>query len=66
MATGKVKWFNSEKGFGFIRTPEGVDCFVHHNDILMDGFRELIEDEAVIFDSVQTDRGFQAVNVRLV
>jgi cold shock protein len=65
MAEGIVKWFNAEKGFGFIGT-DGGDHFVHQSDILMDGFRELVEDESVTFDSVQTDKGFQAKNVRLV
>lgn len=64
--TGKVKWFNEEKGYGFI-TPDdgGKDVFVHHTAIQMDGFRKLKEDQAVTFDSVETKKGTQAVNVTI-
>ena len=64
MAAGTVKWFNSEKGWGFIRGPEMVEFFVHQNDILMEGFRELIVGEPVTFDIEQADRGPKAINVR--
>ena len=63
MATGKVKWFNDAKGFGFIETDEGGDVFVHHSDIQADGFKSLAEGEAVSFDVVQGDKGPRATNV---
>lgn len=63
MATGKVKWFNAEKGYGFITTDEGKDVFVHYSAITMDGFKTLNDGEAVTFDVVDSDRGPQAANV---
>ena len=63
MATGKVKWFNDSKGFGFIETDDGGDVFVHHNDIQSDGYRSLAEGESVSFEVVQGEKGPRAVNV---
>ena len=63
MATGKVKWFNDSKGFGFIETDDGSDVFVHHNDIQADGFKSLAEGESVTFDVVQGEKGPRAANV---
>ncbi|MEG0274856.1 cold-shock protein [Amedibacillus sp. YH-ame10] len=63
MSTGKVKWFNAEKGFGFITTDEGKDVFVHYSSINIDGFKTLEEGQAVNFDIVDSDRGQQASNV---
>ncbi len=63
MATGKVKWFNDTKGFGFIETDEGGDVFVHHNDIQAEGFKSLAEGDAVSFEVVQADKGPRATNV---
>jgi CspA family cold shock protein len=62
--TGVVKWFNDEKGFGFI-TPEGgaKDCFVHHSAIQGNGFKSLTEGEQVEFDVVQGQKGPAAENV---
>jgi CspA family cold shock protein len=62
--TGRVKWFNDQKGFGFI-TPDGGerDCFVHHSAIQMQGFRTLAEGDQVEFDIVQGEKGPAAQNV---
>jgi CspA family cold shock protein len=67
MHTGKVKWFDSKKGFGFILGPkEGEDIFVHYTSIQCDGFRSLKDGEAVEFELVQSEKGLQAHNVRRV
>jgi len=63
MATGKVKWFNADKGYGFITTEEGKDVFVHYSAIQVDGFKTLDENQAVTFDVNESDRGPQAANV---
>ncbi|HEX9631245.1 MAG TPA: cold-shock protein [Gemmatimonadales bacterium] len=65
--TGQVKWFNDQKGFGFI-TPDGGerDCFVHHSAIQMEGFRTLAEGDRVEFEVVQGDKGPAAQNVTKV
>jgi CspA family cold shock protein len=60
---GTVKWFNSEKGYGFITTEEGLDIFVHFTAIGGDGFKTLEEGQAVSFEVVDGDRGPQASNV---
>ena len=64
MATGTVKWFNDQKGYGFIKQ-EGVteDIFVHHTAIKMEGFRTLSPGEAVDFEIKKDDKGLKAVNV---
>ena len=65
MATGTVKWFNSEKGFGFISQADGApDVFVHHTAIQMNGYRTLDEGQKVEFDIQQGPKGLQAANVR--
>ena len=65
MAQGTVKWFNGEKGFGFITpTDGGKDLFVHFSAIIGDGFRSLDENQSVEFDVAQGDKGPQATNVR--
>ena len=63
MNTGTVKWFNSEKGFGFITKDTGGDLFVHFSAIQGSGFKSLEEGAKVSFDIVQSDRGEQAANV---
>jgi CspA family cold shock protein len=65
MATGKVKWFNDAKGFGFIVREDGPDLFVHHTAIVAEGFRSLAEGQQVEFDVTQGPKGLQATNVRL-
>lgn len=63
MATGKVKWFNAEKGYGFITAEDGTDIFVHYSAIQSEGFKTLDEGAEVSFDVTQSDRGPQASNV---
>jgi cold shock protein len=67
MATGTVKWFNSEKGYGFI-TPEegGKDLFVHFSAIQADGYKTLNEGQKVEYEATQGQKGPQASNVRVV
>ena len=63
MTTGKVKWFNNEKGYGFIILDDGTEVFVHYSSIQGDGYKTLNENESVEFDLTQSDRGPQAHNV---
>lgn len=63
MNTGKVKWFNAEKGYGFITSSEGTDVFVHFSAIQGEGYKTLDEGQTVTFDIVNGDRGPQASNV---
>ncbi|ADE69730.1 MULTISPECIES: cold-shock protein [Priestia] len=64
MEQGKVKWFNAEKGFGFIEREGGDDVFVHFSAIQSEGFKSLDEGQAVTFDVEQGQRGPQAANVQ--
>lgn len=63
MQQGKVKWFNNEKGYGFIEYNDGEDVFVHFTGIQGDGFRSLEEGQEVSFEIVEGNRGPQAANV---
>ena len=60
---GTVKWFNDEKGFGFITAEDGKDVFAHFSQIKADGFKKLTEGEEVTFDIVDGDKGPQASNI---
>jgi cold shock protein len=66
MASGKVKWFDNKKGFGFIIQESGQDVFVHHTAIQGSGFKTLNEGEPVNFDVVASDKGPKAENVQRV
>ncbi len=66
MQRGIVKWFNGEKGYGFIECEDGEDVFVHFTGIQSEGFRTLDEGESVTFDIVEGNRGPQAANVNKV
>lgn len=61
--TGRVKWFNNEKGYGFIDHSTGEDIFVHYSAIKQDGYKTLSEGQLVDFDLIETTKGLQAVNV---
>ena len=62
---GTVKWFNDQKGYGFLTPEDGSpDVFVHHSSIAMEGFKSLSESQQVEFDVVQSDRGPKAANVK--
>jgi len=66
MATGTVKWFSAEKGYGFISVEGGKDVFVHYSAIQADGFRNLQEGQQVQFEIVEGRKGPQAANVTIV
>ena len=60
---GRVKWFNNDKGYGFIDYPNGEDIFVHYSAIKQDGYKTLSEGQIVTFDLIETAKGLQAINV---
>jgi len=64
MAKGSVKWFNDQKGFGFIEQEGGADVFVHFSAIQGEGFKTLAEGQAVEFEVVEGPKGLQAANVQ--
>jgi len=66
MASGKVKWFDNKKGFGFIAQDSGQDVFVHHTSIVGSGFRTLNEGEVVNFELISSERGPKAKNVQRI
>ena len=63
MAKGKVKWFNNQKGYGFITPESGSDVFVHHSAIQGEGYKSLEEGQEVEFEIVKGEKGEQATNV---
>jgi len=66
MQKGKVKWFNAEKGYGFIESEDGTDVFVHFSAITMDGYKSLEEGAEVAFEVIEGAKGPQAANVSKV
>lgn len=60
---GRVKWFNNEKGYGFIDHSSGEDIFVHYSAIKQEGYKTLSEGQLVSFDLIETPKGLQAINV---
>ncbi len=63
---GRVKWFNNDKGYGFIDFKENEDIFVHYSAIEQEGYKTLSEGQLVEFKLIETSKGYQAINVRLV
>jgi cold shock protein len=66
MEQGTVKWFNDQKGFGFLSRRNGTDVFVHHTAIKTSGFRSLLEGQSVQFNVVKGTKGWQAEDVEIV
>lgn len=66
MVRGRVKWFNNEKGYGFIEFTEGEDVFVHYSAIEQDGYKSLQEGQYVQFTLLETSKGYQALNVSVI
>lgn len=62
----KVKWFNNEKGFGFIEYEGNEDIFIHYSNIEKDGYKTLKESQTVEFELIKTEKGYQAKNIKLV
>ena len=63
---GKVKWFNNQKGYGFIQDKDGNDIFVHYSSLKMEGFKKLDEGQEVEFDVIDGAKGLQAANVTVI
>mgnify|MGYP002524145470 CR=1 FL=1 len=63
---GRIKWFNNEKGYGFIDYKEGEDIFVHYSAIRQDGYKTLNEGDYVEFSLIETNKGYQALDVSVV
>lgn len=66
MSKGIIKWFNNEKGYGFINGSESEDIFVHYTSIKQDGYKTLSEGQVVEFSLIKTDKGLQATDVKAV
>ena len=64
--TGRVKWFNNDKGYGFIDFKQNEDIFVHYSAIELDGYKTLNEGQLVEFKLIETSKGYQAINVKLL
>lgn len=64
--TGKVKWFNSKKGFGFITGDNGKDYFLHYSNIEMEGYKSLNENDKIQFQVEKTDKGEKAIKVKKI
>ena len=64
--TGRVKWFNNEKGFGFIEYTENEDIFVHYSTIKQDGYKSLNEGQLIEFRLIETPKGLQALDVEVI
>ena len=60
---GKVKWFNAEKGYGFISSEDGKDVFVHYSQILQDGYKSLEEGQTVTFEAVESEKGLSLIHI---
>lgn len=65
MCSGKVKWFDAKKGYGFIVADDGKDAFVHYSNILMSGYKTLEPDQAVSYDVEELEQGLKAINVMI-
>ena len=63
---GRVKWFNNDKGYGFIDCPQKEDIFVHYSAIKQDGYKSLSEGQMVEYELLETEKGLQAINVKEV
>ena len=66
MIVGRVKWFNNDKGYGFIGYRQNEDIFVHYSAIELDGYKTLSEGQLVEFKLIETSKGYQAINVKLL
>ncbi len=66
MKTGKCRWFNDARGFGFVTGDDGNDYFVHYSHIIMSGRKTLTEGQRVSFDTENTEKGIQAINVSVI
>ena len=64
--TGKVKKFNNEKGYGFIKTDEGKDLFFHYSELQMEGFKTVNAGQKVEFEIIETEKGLRAINIKVV
>lgn len=63
---GRVKWFNNDKGYGFIEYKDNEDIFVHYSAISQDGYKSLVEGQYVEFNLIKTEKGYQALNVVVI